>query len=96
MQHDDGFTLHYPGDTPAMRQQANAIRAFDYAMAGVRGPAPPVPAPGRPLITSVAATSTGTAIAWRGATTAGSYTVQRSTHGPTGRWTTVCDRCAER
>lgn len=94
VQHDDGFTLHYPGDTPAMRQQADAIRAFDYAMAGVRGPAPPVPAPGRPLITSVAATSTGTAIAWRGATTAGSYTVQRSTHGPTGRWTTVCDRCA--
>ncbi len=54
-----------------------------------------MPAPGQPLITSVAASPTGTAIAWRGATTAGSYSVQRSTHGPAGRWTTVCDRCTD-
>jgi hypothetical protein len=35
-QHDDGFVLHYPGDNPDMVRHAAAIRAFGYAMAGLR------------------------------------------------------------
>jgi len=81
-----------------MRAQAEAIRDFAWAMtqsvSGGPNRVPPVPAPGRPLITSLTPSATGTAIAWRGATTASDYTVQRSTAGTRGPWLTVCDRCA--
>ncbi len=87
-----------PATTDAMRAQAEAIRDFAWAMtqsvSGGPNRVPPVPAPGRPLITSLTPSATGTAIAWRGATTASDYTVQRSTAGTRGPWLTVCDRCA--
>jgi hypothetical protein len=92
VQHDDGFTLHYPGDDADMRRHADAIRAFDLAMAG-RPASTPVPAPGRPLITHLTRSGAAVTVTWRGATTAGASTVQRA---PTrlGPWRTVCDRCA--
>ncbi|QEO14438.1 cellulase family glycosylhydrolase [Agromyces intestinalis] len=34
VEHDDGFTLHVPGDTSAMRANVAAIRAFGTALAG--------------------------------------------------------------
>lgn len=92
VQHDDGFTLHYPGDDAAMAAHAAAIRAFDYAMAGYHR-TPPVPAPGRPLITHLTRSGGTVTVAWRGATTAGAYTIRSAAH-PHGPWTTVCDRCA--
>lgn len=85
--HDDGYTLHYPGDTPAMRARAGALRRHAYAMSGL---APLDSAPGAPLITAV----TAGAVAWRGTAFADRYLVERSTRGPSGPWTVVCDRCA--
>jgi hypothetical protein len=92
VQHDDGFTLHYPGDDANMRRHADAIRAFDLTMAG-RPASTPVPAPGRPLITQLTRSGTAVTVTWRGATTAGAYTIQRTAR-PGGPWTTLCDRCA--
>lgn len=92
VQHNDGFTLHFPGDDAAMKQAAASIRALDYRMSGRAEP--PVPAPGRPAVTSARRSSGQVVLAWRGATTAGSYSVLRSTAGTGGPWQTVCDRCA--
>jgi mannan endo-1,4-beta-mannosidase len=89
VQHDDGFTLHYPGDDADMRRHADAIRAFGLAMAG--RPTTAVPPPGRPLITHLSRTGDTVTLTWRGATTAGAYTIQRAAND---RWRTLCDRCA--
>ncbi|HEX8348270.1 MAG TPA: carbohydrate binding domain-containing protein [Actinoplanes sp.] len=87
VEHNDGFTLHHPGDTPAMRQAAQAIEAFNRAVS------PRVPAVrlGRPLITSVTHSYGVVVLAWRGTAGAVSYTVQRSRRGANGPWTTVSD-----
>jgi mannan endo-1,4-beta-mannosidase len=90
VQHDDGFTLHYPGDDADMRRHADAIRAFGLAMAGR---STPVPAPGRPQITHLTRSGATVTVTWRGATTAGAYTIQRAARA-FGPWTTVCGRCA--
>jgi len=92
VQHDDGFTVHFPGDTAAMRQEDQQIRDFDDEMSGVS--VPPLPAPGQPLITSIIKQSGDNVLAWRGSTDASAYTVLRSQSGPDGPWTTICDRCA--
>lgn len=93
--HRDGFTLHYPGDTARMTRDGQAIRRFDVRMTeGGRGPVPPPPAPGRPLITSISQRGGKDVIAWRGTTDAGTYRVQRSVSGPSGPWMTVCSQCA--
>jgi hypothetical protein len=36
VQHDDGFTVHYPGDTAAMRSNVDALTSFAVAMSGSR------------------------------------------------------------
>ena len=93
VQHDDGFTLHYPGDTAAMAADGQNIRQFDISMTrDAWGPVAPPPAPGQPLITSVTRSNGHAVIAWRGTTDAGAYTVQAASRA--GRWTTICDRCA--
>eukprot|EP00927_Polykrikos_kofoidii_P083164 TRINITY_DN8457_c0_g1_i1.p1 TRINITY_DN8457_c0_g1~~TRINITY_DN8457_c0_g1_i1.p1 ORF type:complete len:530 (-),score=56.78 TRINITY_DN8457_c0_g1_i1:37-1626(-) len=87
--HGDSYTLHYPGDTFEKQTTLLALRDHAFQMRGL-----PVPndtdAPGVPVITY----ATGDAlIAWRGATLAVSYDVERSdTAG--GPWKKVCDRCA--
>ncbi len=86
--HSPSYTLHYPGDTPAMRRAAQALRRHAYAMSGLTAPAYRIP--GTPLITSV---TTGR-IAWRGTAVADTYTVERATNGASGPWTIVCGRCA--
>jgi mannan endo-1,4-beta-mannosidase len=93
-QHDDGFTLHYPGDSKATIARGTAIRQFDISMTRNRwGPVPPPPAPGQPLITSIKRSGTHNVVAWRGTTDAGAYTVQQS-DSSRGPWQTICDRCA--
>lgn len=87
VQHNDGYTLHYPGDTDDMRQRTEELRLHAYTMRGLAVPAYAMP--GVPLITS---TSAG--LEWRGVAGAYKYTVQRSTGGSSGPWTTVCDQCA--
>ncbi|HLL66362.1 MAG TPA: carbohydrate binding domain-containing protein [Micromonosporaceae bacterium] len=89
VEHNDGFTLHYPGDTPAMRRAVQAIEAFNRAVnptARTRGIRL-----GQPLLTSVTHSYGITLLAWRGTAGAVRYTVQRSTRGPDGPWSTVSD-----
>ena len=38
VRHDDGFTLHYPGDTPAMEVRAEQLRAHAGAVKGLAEP----------------------------------------------------------
>lgn len=92
VQHNDGFTVHFPGDSPAMQQADDQIRDLDYAMSG--SSIPPLPAPGQPLITSITRQGSGNVLAWRGSTDASTYTVLRSQAGPSGPFSTICDRCA--
>lgn len=88
VQHDDGFTLHYPGDTEDMASRAQLLREHAYYVG--TGSSPPTHnVPPAPLITSIS----GAAIAWRGAAAAGNYTVQRTEDGAT--WDTICDSCAD-
>jgi mannan endo-1,4-beta-mannosidase len=88
VQHGDNFTLHYPGDTSSMREAVQLLRAHAYRMQG--RPAPPVGTPGAPVITGIQ----GKTIAWRGTALGDTYSVERSTAGPDGPWTVICDRCA--
>jgi hypothetical protein len=85
VQHDDGFTLHYPGDDAAMRGHVAAITAFDHTMCGcVRQVSLTAP-----LITSATSSSGANVLAWRGVAMAVGYRVQRSTRGANGPWSTV-------
>ena len=87
------WALYYPGlrtlvnSASDMRARAEAIRAHNFAMRGVR--VPPHPVPRAPTPTSAA----GGRLYWQGSAGALSYSVQRA---PTARgpWRTVCNRCA--
>ncbi len=82
------YTLHYPGDTPDMRDRVNLLRQHAFAMQNTSAPA--VTVQGTPVITSVS----GYKIGWRGAAGAANYTIERSTAGANGPWTIICNRCA--
>ncbi|HEY3994013.1 MAG TPA: hypothetical protein VGM01_14190 [Ktedonobacteraceae bacterium] len=87
VQHNDGYTLHYPGDTSNMRARAQLLRTHAYKMAGKQVSADGIP--GSPLITSVV----GKKIAWRGTAFASTYSIERSLAGASGPWTLICKRC---
>ena len=87
VQHHDGFTIHYPGDTPTMAKEVKAIEAFDTLMNPQA--AEPSVIPGTPVITSITSNYGKNVIAWRGTAVATGYTVERSTAGPRGPWTPV-------
>ncbi|MER7573430.1 carbohydrate binding domain-containing protein [Streptomyces sp. NPDC126514] len=87
VQHDDGYTLHHPGDTAAMRADVLASSALGRIVAGERQlPAVPVTPP---LVTAVAKRSGINEVAWRGTAGAHAYRVQRSVRGADGPWTTL-------
>lgn len=88
VQHDDSFTLHYPGDDSAMRAAVQLFRAHAYAMQGRAEP--PVGTPGAPEITGIQ----GKAIAWRGTALGDTYSIERSSGGANGPWSVICKRCA--
>ncbi|HEY3868110.1 MAG TPA: hypothetical protein VGM10_07155 [Actinocrinis sp.] len=89
VQHHDGFTLHFPGDTAAMRQHVIAYRALGELMdAQYEAQLPAVPS-AAPLITSIAKRSGANRVTWRGTDGAYTYSVQRSTAGPNGPYATV-------
>jgi mannan endo-1,4-beta-mannosidase len=87
------WALYYPGirtlvtTATDMAARAQAIRAHNYAMRGLRVPRHAIPP--APRITSVS----GGHVYWQGSAGAKSYTVQRAPRS-TGPWTTLCDRCA--
>ena len=71
VQHGDGFTFHYPGDSPPMARFVAALCASGAAMAGAGAPAP-LPAPLTPAVTA----AQGGRLSWRGAALAATYQVQ--------------------
>ncbi|MCK2216331.1 glycoside hydrolase family 5 protein [Actinomadura sp. ATCC 31491] len=78
VQHDDGFTLHYPGDDERMRASVEAQIAF----AGQVSPASARPTRvGPPLITQVDKRGGLNELRWRGAAGADGYVVERAAHG---------------
>lgn len=93
VQHGDGFTLHFPGDTAADRLAATQLRAHAYAMSGLPVPKN-YPRPGTPVITAVEHVGAANLIEWRGAVGGAQYTIQRSTGRPGARWVTICQACA--
>lgn len=87
VQHDDGYTLHYPGDTSDMRSRTQALRTHAFHMRGIGVLKERVP--GIPFITGVI----GNQLIWRGTAGADTYSVERSTVSSSGPWTEVCARC---
>ncbi len=88
VEHNDHYTLHYPGDTEDMRKRVQALVIHAYQMRGIVEPL--LPAPGSPLITNIS----GNNIAWRGTAVAAVYTLERSSISPNGPWTVICKQCA--
>jgi mannan endo-1,4-beta-mannosidase len=81
------YTLHYPGDTPDMRIRVNLLRQHAFAIQNIS--VPDVTPPGSPVMTFV----NGNRVAWRGVAGANTYTIERSTVGPDGPWTIICNQC---
>lgn len=78
--HDDGFTLHYPGETDRMRESVQAIADYsrDLELPLATGPVD------APLIVSIEQNNAINRVAWRGSAGAQDYRVQRSIGG--GGW----------
>lgn len=81
--HNDGFSLHYPGDDPAMREKVAKLAAFFRRVVGPSSERSSFL--GAPLILS----ATPHEITWRGTAGADTYDLERSTKGPKGPWATV-------
>lgn len=87
--HDDGFTLHYPGESEPSRAANKAIKDYSRALGSATDTVPLA----KPLITEIKSTNGINSIAWRGAAGAGSYLIERSTDGRT--WSTITTAPAE-
>src|SRR5947208_8152972 len=86
------YTLHYPGDSAAMRTSVRQLRTHAYKMRGMSVPADSTP--GVPVINEVMRSSPNDVLVWRGTAVAASYSIERSTSGPSGPWMIICDKCA--
>ena len=87
VQHNDGYTLHYPGDSSDMRTKVQLLRTHAYTMTGRKVGANGIP--GLPLI----ATIVGKRVAWRGTAFAFKYSIERSRSSANGPWTLICKQC---
>ncbi|TFD60910.1 hypothetical protein E3T39_07290 [Cryobacterium suzukii] len=85
VQHDDGFTLHYPGDSERAKENVDAIQRYSAAT----GSKPGHLKLGTPLITAITQNYGINVVAWRGTAGAAEYIVQRSTDG--SKWVDVTD-----
>lgn len=77
VKHSDGYTIHYPGDTAAMRTAVSAITRFADVMGTCTGCVKPVG--DAPLLTSIVKTQGINLLTWRGTAGAWSYRVERAT-----------------
>jgi len=83
--HDDGFTFHVPGGTPAEEARAGAMRQYARDI-GVVLPDLPLDAP---LVTTVQRAQGISTITWRGTAGAAGYVVERQVGD--GPWETVTE-----
>ncbi|QHC69224.1 carbohydrate binding domain-containing protein [Rathayibacter sp. VKM Ac-2801] len=83
--HDDGFTLHYPGESARDQESVAAIQRYSASL----GSTPGRIELGAPLITALDQVFGITAVSWRGSAGAEGYLVQRSVDG--GAWSDVTD-----
>ncbi|PPI41518.1 MULTISPECIES: carbohydrate binding domain-containing protein [unclassified Rathayibacter] len=83
--HDDGFTLHYPGDSARERESVDAVERYSAAV----GSTPGRHELGAPLVTALDQVYGITTVSWRGTAGAQGYLVQRSVDG--GAWSDVTD-----
>lgn len=97
--HIDGHTYtgdttlgYYPGYASSDQTTMQLIRTHAYNMSGLSVPAHQVPP--QPTITAVQVTGSGYQIYWRGSAAANTYTIERSTTGPTSGFSTICNQCA--
>lgn len=86
------YTLHYPGDSASMRMSVRQLRTHAYKMR--RESVPADSTPGVPLIDVIIRDGSNNVLLWRGTAVAASYSIERSTSGPNGSWTVICDKCA--
>ncbi len=86
------YTLHFPGDTPAMRTAVQELRIHAYRMRQQQ--VPPYIVPGTPLLSVVVREGSHNVLIWRGTALAASYTVERSTVSANGPWEVICNKCA--
>lgn len=89
---EPAYTLHYPGDTAAMRMSVQQLRTHAYKMRQASVPADSTP--GIPLINAIVMSDSNNVLVWRGTAVAASYTIERSTISASGPWTVICDKCA--
>lgn len=92
VQHNDGFTLHYPGDTADMRTKAQQLRTHNYQIRGLSVPSHGIPP--APKIVSHDNNGGKNRLYWQGAAGADKYTVERSTAGSSGPWTVISNQGA--
>jgi endo-1,4-beta-mannosidase len=86
------FTLHYPGDSEAMRTSVRELRIHAYKMRGIQVPADSTPSV--PVLTRIIRNGPNDVLLWRGTAVAASYTIERSASGPDGPWIVICNKCA--
>jgi len=86
--HDDGFTLHVPGDTPQMRHQVDVLEDFSRAL--LHGRAADAHELDQPLITEISRRAGVPQVTWRGTADAAGYHLERAA-GPRSRWVRLTD-----
>jgi hypothetical protein len=92
VQHLDGYTLHYPGDSVDMRARVALLVTHAFTMQGVS--TPEAPPPDAPVVTRIDAANGRYSVSWRGVAGAWRYSIEASASGPNGPWELVCDQCA--
>ena len=81
--HDDGFTVHYPGETAQSQAEVDAIVGYGVALVGATPATDLEPA----LVTAIDRENGINRVAWRGTAGATGYTVQSSPDGTI--WTDI-------
>lgn len=81
--HDDGFTVHYPGETAQSQAEVDAIVGYGAALLGTTPATDLEPA----LVTAIDRDNGINRVAWRGTAGATGYMVQSSPDGTT--WTDI-------
>lgn len=89
---DSQYTLHYPGESRAMRASVQQLRKHAYSMR--HASVPPDSIPAAPVIDVVIRGGSNDVLVWRGSAVAASYTIESSTSNANWDWTVICDKCA--